>query len=101
MTTRKALTILAVAALAACGDSAKKIDTGSVSGTATYQGRTDHSGISVTVAGFSTTTSASGAYSFADIPTGSQVVIVPDCGHIPQVEQCEITTTAVRKFLAG
>lgn len=32
---------------------------------------------------------------------GSQVVIVPDCGHVPQVEQCGITTTAVRAFLAG
>jgi len=75
MTTRKALAMLAVAALAACGEDAKKIATGSVSGTATYQGRSDHSGISVTVAGFSTITNAGGAYSFAEVPVGSQVVI--------------------------
>ena len=32
---------------------------------------------------------------------GSRVVTMPDCGHIPQVEQCEATTAAVREFLAG
>ncbi|MEZ5411950.1 MAG: alpha/beta hydrolase [Acidimicrobiales bacterium] len=31
---------------------------------------------------------------------GSQVVVVPQCGHIPQVEQRKITTTAIRTFLA-
>ncbi|MBI5069865.1 MAG: PD40 domain-containing protein [Deltaproteobacteria bacterium] len=75
MFTRKAVTLLAALALVACGESATKIATGSVSGRAIYQGRTDHSGISVTVAGFSTTTNATGAYSFSEIPTGTQVVI--------------------------
>ncbi len=92
MSTRKALTILAVAVLAACGEDAQKIATGSVSGRALYQGRTDHSGINVTVAGFSTTTSAAGAYSFSDIPTGTQVVIAvaPD-----SVERTLSTTVSV------
>ncbi len=31
----------------------------------------------------------------------SRLVLVPDCGHIPQVEQPAITTAAVRQFLAG
>lgn len=31
----------------------------------------------------------------------SRVVLVADCGHIPQVEQPEVTTAAVRAFLAG
>jgi pimeloyl-ACP methyl ester carboxylesterase len=30
---------------------------------------------------------------------GSQVQIIPDCGHIPQVEQLEATYDAVRRFL--
>lgn len=30
----------------------------------------------------------------------SRVVVVPDCGHIPQLERPEVTTAAVRAFLA-
>lgn len=75
MTTRKVLAILAVAALAACGEDAKKIDTGSLSGTATYASGSDHSGITISVAGFSATTSATGAWSIADVPAGAQVIV--------------------------
>ncbi len=41
------------------------------------------------------------AHEFGRRIAGSRVVIVPQCGHIPQVEQCDITTAAVREFLAA
>ncbi len=31
----------------------------------------------------------------------SRLVAIPDCGHLPQVEQQEITAKAIRRFLAG
>ncbi len=37
---------------------------------------------------------------FARHISDSRVVLVPECGHIPQVEQPETTTRAVREFLA-
>jgi pimeloyl-ACP methyl ester carboxylesterase len=36
---------------------------------------------------------------FARLIPGSRVCLVPDCGHIPQVEQPEMTVEAVRAFL--
>ena len=38
-------------------------------------------------------------HAFARAISGSKLVLVPNCGHIPQVEQSEVTTQAVREFL--
>lgn len=40
------------------------------------------------------------AHEFGRRIADSQVLTVPECGHVPQVEQPEITTRAVREFLA-
>jgi alpha/beta hydrolase fold len=41
------------------------------------------------------------AHEFARLISGSQLVLVANCGHIPQVEQPTITIAAVRKFLGS
>lgn len=41
------------------------------------------------------------AQEFGDAIQGSEVLIVPNCGHIPQMEQPEITYEAVAKFLVA
>lgn len=57
-----------------CG-TASTIATGSLSGTATYAGQSDHSGITVTAGGFSTTTDAAGNYALGALPVGSYSVL--------------------------
>jgi len=93
MPTRKILALLAVAALAACGEDAKKIATGSVSGRAVYSTGSDNSGISVTVAGFSATTDAGGNYSFAEVPTGAQVVIAAAPNSVERTQTAAVTVS--------
>ncbi len=33
--------------------------------------------------------------------TGQPVEVIPDCGHVPQVEQAEATAALVKEFLDG
>jgi hypothetical protein len=60
--------------LVSCSQSASKISTGSLSGKAYYKGQASSAGISITAAGFSTTTDAQGHYSFDEIPNGTVTV---------------------------
>lgn len=74
MTFRGTLAVVSLVALVAC-EKADKISTGSLSGRAVYAGQSDHSGISVTAAGFTTVTDATGNYAFADVPVGRHAVL--------------------------
>src|SRR5512138_1458741 len=69
MTVRGTIAFVSLLAVLGC-DKATKIATGSLSGTAKYAGKTDHSGISVSAGGFSVTTDATGNYTFAALPVG-------------------------------
>ena len=73
MTVRGTIALVSLLAVFGC-DKASKIATGSLSGTAKYAGKTDHSGISVSAGGFSTVTDATGASSFAALAAGAYSV---------------------------
>lgn len=77
MTSGNALAVLALVALTACTkeETADPIPTGTVTGTATYAGLTDHSGIAVTANGRSATTDAAGSYSISGLPLGTCTVV--------------------------
>jgi hypothetical protein len=74
MMLRGTLAIVSLWVLVAC-ETAEKIPTGSLNGRAVYAGLSDHSGISVTASGFSTTTDAAGSYAFDSLPVGRYAVV--------------------------
>lgn len=74
MNVRGTIALVSLLAVFGC-DKASPIATGSLSGTARYAGQSDHSGISVSAGGFSTTTDAAGNYALSALPVGQYQVM--------------------------
>jgi pimeloyl-ACP methyl ester carboxylesterase len=41
------------------------------------------------------------AHEYGRLIRDSRVEVIPDCGHVPQVEQAEATAALVKEFLDG